>query len=85
MNDELLRRLPKQVQRSIQLSTSTIHSWQQDFFPKITRNQAPTKIPNEALLKEVEQYPDDYIYEREQHLSCSKSNIELALKRLYII
>ncbi|WP_201530075.1 IS630 transposase-related protein, partial [Psychrobacter frigidicola] len=53
-----------------QLSTSTIHSWQQELFPKTTRNKAPTKIPNEALLKDVEQYPDDYMYERAQRLGC---------------
>ena len=46
-----------------ELSTSTIHSWQQELVPKITRNKATTKIPNEALLKDVEQYPDDYMYE----------------------
>lgn len=67
-----------------QLSTSTIHSWQQDLVPKTTRNKAPTKIPNEALLKDVEQYPDDYMYERAQRLGCSKSGIESALKRLGI-
>ncbi|MEJ6069435.1 IS630 transposase-related protein [Psychrobacter sp. 16-Bac2893] len=66
------------------LSTSTIHSWQQDLVPKTTRNKAPTKIPNEALLKDVAQYPDDYMYERAQRLSCSKSGIESALKRLGI-
>ena len=67
-----------------ELSTSTIHSWQQELVPKITRNKAPTKIPNEALLKDVEQYPDDYMYERAQRLGCSKSGIESALKRLGI-
>ena len=66
------------------LSTSSIHSWQQGLVPKKTRNKAPTKIPNEALLKDVEQYPDDYMYERAQRLDCSKSGIEAALKRLNI-
>ena len=67
-----------------QLSTSSIHSWQQSLAPKTTRNKAPTKISNEALLKDVEQHPDDYMYERAQHLGCSKSGIEAALKRLSI-
>lgn len=67
-----------------QLSTSTIHSWQQDLVPKTTRNKAPTKIPNEALLKDVKQHPDDYMYERAQRLGCSKSGVESALKRLGI-
>ena len=67
-----------------QLSTSSIHSWQQSLAPKTTRNKAPTKISNEALLKDVEQHPDDYMYERAQRLNCSKSGIEAALKRLSI-
>ena len=66
------------------LSTSTIHSWQQKLVPKKTRNKAPTKISNEALLKDVKQYPDDYMYERARRLGCSKSGIEAALKRLGI-
>ena len=37
------------------LSTSTIHSWQQDLVPKTTRNKAPTRIPNEALIKDIVQ------------------------------
>ena len=63
-----------------ELSTSSIHSWQQSLVPKTTRNKAPTKISNEALLKDVKQYPDDYMYERAQRLGC----IESALKRLGI-
>ena len=47
-----------------------IYSWQQDLEPKTTRHKAPTKMPNEALLKDVEQYPDDCMYERENHLGC---------------
>ena len=43
-----------------------------------------SKIPSEALLKDVARYPDDYMYERVQRLSCSKSGIDIALKRLGI-
>ena len=48
--------------------------------------ECPTrpKISNEALLKDIEQHPDDYMYERAQRLGCSKSGIEAALKRLGI-
>ena len=35
------------------LSTSTIHSWQQNVIPKTTRNKAPTKIPDDALIEDV--------------------------------
>ncbi|WP_201528625.1 IS630 family transposase [Psychrobacter frigidicola] len=66
------------------ISTSTIHSWTQTLVPKKNRNKAPTKIANEALLQDVKQYPDDYMYERAQRFGCSKSGIESALKRLGI-
>lgn len=48
---------------SYQLSTRNIHSWQQDLMPKTIRNKASTKIPSEVLLKDIEQHPDDYMYE----------------------
>ena len=67
-----------------QLSTSTIHSWKQNLEPKTNRDKAPTKIPDDALLKDVEQYPDDYMYERAQRLNCSPTGIYHALKRLRI-
>lgn len=66
------------------LSTSTIHSWQQNLVPKITRNKAPTKIPDDALIEDVKRYPNDYNYERARRLNCSKTGIFNALKRLGI-
>ena len=66
------------------LSTSTIHSWQQNLAPKTTRNKPPTKIPDDALIEDVKRYPDDYNYERARRLNCSKTGIFNALKRLGI-
>lgn len=66
------------------LSTSTIHSWQQNLTPKTTRNKAPTKIPDDALLEDVKKYPDAYNYERARRLNCSNTGIFNALKRLGI-
>ena len=66
------------------LSTSTIHSWQQKLVPKKTRNKAPTKIPDDVLLNDVKEHPDDYQYERARRLNCSKTGIHHALKRLGI-
>ena len=66
------------------LSTSTIHSWQQKLAPKTTRNKAPTKIPDDALIEDVRRFPDDYNYERARRLNCSKTGIFNALKRLGI-
>ena len=66
------------------LSTSTIHSWQQNLVPRNTRNKAPTKIPDDALIEDVKRYPDDYNYERARRLNCSQTGIFNALKRLGI-
>ena len=66
------------------LSTSTIHSWKQTLEPKIGRNKAPTRIPDDVLLNDVKEYPDDYQYERARRLNCSKTGIHHALKRLNI-
>ena len=66
------------------ISKTTLQRWLKNPSIKQTRNKPPSKIPNDALLKDVEQYPDDYMYERAQRLNCSKSGIEIALKRLGI-
>ena len=64
------------------ISKATLQNWLKDPSIKLTRNKPPSKIPNDVLLKDVEQYPDYYMYERAQRLNCSKSGIEIALKRL---
>ena len=66
------------------ISKTALQRWLKNPTVKQTRDKPPSKIPNEALLKDVNQYPDDYMYERAQRLGCSKSGIEIALKRLGI-
>ena len=66
------------------ISKATLQNWLKDPSIKLTRNKPPSKIPNEALLKDVEQHPDDYLYERAQRDGGSKSGIKAELKRLGI-
>ena len=66
------------------VSKTALQRWLKNPTIKQSRNKPPSKILNEALLKDVEQYPDDYMYERARRLDCSKSGIEIALKRLSI-
>ena len=66
------------------VSTRTIQDWEVNLEPKRTRNKAPEKIANERLLKDVEDNPSDYQYERARRLGCSASGIGHALKRLGI-
>ena len=62
------------------ISKTTLQRWLKNQVIKQTRD----KLPNKLLLKDVAQYSDDYMYERAQRLGCSKSGIEIALKRLGI-
>ncbi|WP_352338601.1 IS630 transposase-related protein [Psychrobacter sp. 16-MNA-CIBAN-0192] len=48
------------------------------------RDKAPTKISSEALLKDVKQHPDDYLYELARRFNCSKTGMHTALKRIGI-
>ena len=66
------------------ISKTALQLWLKNPSIKQTRNKPPSKIPNDALLKDVEQYPDDYMYVRAQRFGYSKSGIEAALKRLGI-
>ncbi|WP_417466300.1 IS630 transposase-related protein [Kordiimonas sp.] len=65
-------------------STSTIHSWQQNFVLKTKRNTAATKIPDNKLIEDIKIYPDDYNYERACRLNCCKTGIFYLLKRIGI-
>ena len=66
------------------VSKTALQRWLKDSSIKQTRDKPPTKILNEALLKDVEQYPDDYLYERARRFNCSKTGMHTALKRLSI-
>ena len=54
------------------------------FAEKTTRQTKPYKIPDDVLLNDVQEHPDDYQYERARRLNCSKTDIYHALKRLGI-
>lgn len=66
------------------MSTSTLQRWARDIEPKRTRNKPPTKIDMDALKRDVEFYPDAYLYERAQRLGASRNGIHKALKRLNV-
>ena len=62
----------------------TLFRWQNRIEPKQTRNKPASKLDMEALLKDVEQNPDHYQYERAKKFGVSQSAIFYALKRLGI-
>ena len=66
-----------------EISTRTLQTWKKS--PERKRRVfKPLKIDTELLLKDIEDYPDAYQYERAQRLKCSTSGICTALKRLGI-
>lgn len=66
------------------VSKTALHRWLKNPNIKQTRYKSPTKIPNEALLKDVKQHLDDYLYGRARRFNCSKTGMHNALKRLVI-
>ena len=64
------------------LSPTTIQNWKRRVHSKTTRQTKPYKIPDDVLLNDVKEHPDDYQYERARRLNCSKTGIYHALKRL---
>ena len=66
------------------LSPTTIQNWKRRVHSKTTRQTKPYKIPDDVLLNDVKEHPDDYQYERARRLNCSKTGIYHALKRLSI-
>lgn len=64
------------------IGSRTIVRWKKRLSPKTRRNKPATKIDMLALKKDVEDFPDAYLYERAKRLGVSSSGIYSALKRL---
>lgn len=60
----------------------TLFAWQKRIEPCVTRNKPATKIDMEALLKDVEENPDSYQWERAEKFGVTAWGIGLALRRL---
>ena len=60
----------------------TVFKWSKRLKPKIKRNKMAIKIDMKKLMKDVEENPESYQYERAEKFEVSKSSIGYALKRL---
>lgn len=65
------------------LSATTIQRWKKSIERK-KYERKPAKIDAEALMADVQAYPDDYCYERARRFNCSDRAIAIALKRVGI-
>lgn len=66
------------------ISMKTLFRWHIKMQPCMTRRRPSQKIDLEKLKKDVEDHPDDYIWERAERFGVSKSGIRAALIRLKI-
>ena len=73
-----------ELSKRFKISTRTISRWKKEINPKVRRNKRPIKIDNEALKKDIKDYPDSYSYERARRLGVSTSGIKHAKKRMGI-
>jgi len=72
------------VAQHFEINKNTIVEWKKRIEIKRTRPRKPSKVDDDALRADVEQYPDDYQYERAARFGCGNSTIGDALKRLNI-
>ena len=61
------------------LSPTTIQNWKRRIHSKTTRQTKPYKIPDDVLLNDVKEHPDDYQYERAERLGVSTHAVFNAL------
>ncbi len=70
------------VAARFEIDKNTIVAWKQRIEIKRTRPREPSKINDDALRADVENYPDDYQYGRAARFNCGVSSIGDALTRL---
>jgi transposase len=74
----------KKISKRFDVGPATVLRWIKNLKPKVGRNKAPIKIGDEELKRDVDKYPDAYLYERAERLGASRTGIHSALKRLKI-
>ncbi|MDC9588022.1 IS630 transposase-related protein [Xenorhabdus sp. XENO-10] len=74
----------EQTSAHFEISMRTLFRWCNKIEPCMTRDKPATKIPDAVLIADVQNFPDDYQWERAKRLGVSQSAIHYALKRLRI-
>ncbi|ATD64188.1 IS630 transposase-related protein [Neisseria weixii] len=70
------------VAKEMGIGRATLSAWIQDPEPNpYPKDRKCRKINREAPMQDVEQYPDDFQYERAQRFGCSAKSIGAALKK----
>ena len=74
----------EQTSKHFDINIATLFRWKKRLEPCVTRNRPAIKVNMDALKKEIEDFPDDYQWEREKRLNVTQPGIHYALKRLKI-
>ena len=73
-----------QLAERFDVGVASVTRWLDRIEPCMKRNKPATKIDILALARDVEEYPDAYLYERAARFGVSVTGIFLALRRLGI-
>jgi len=68
--------------KHFEIGINSVARWETRPEPAKTKSRPSIKIPEDALRKDVEDYPDDFLYERAKRFGVTAAGIHLALKRL---
>ncbi len=74
----------KQVSEHFEIGLRSLFRWEQQLEPCKNRDKPATKVDMDLLLKDIDEHPDDYQWERAKRLSVGQPCIHYALKRLKI-
>jgi transposase len=73
-----------EASKRFNIGTASLLRWRRKLEPAQHRNRVGLKIDREALLKDIEEHPDAYQYERAQRFGVTPQGIAQALKRLSV-
>ena len=74
----------EQTSGHFDINIATLFRWKKRLEPCATRNRPAIKVNMDALEKDIEDFPDDYQWERAKRLNVTQPGIHYALKRLKI-
>ena len=72
----------RETAKYFKIGINSVVRWEKKPEPAKTKSRPSIKISAEALQKDVEDYPDDFLYERARRFRVTAVGIHLALKRL---
>lgn len=85
MSDKVKNKLSfQETSHKYNVSMRTLFRWSGKIEPCQFRSKPATKVDEELLLKDIEDFPDAYQFERAKRFCVTQPAIHYALKRLNI-